>query len=197
MNFYTALTMGNGALRPRTEHHLRELAKLPEDGSDLVGSTVEELIARIVRLRGMARLNLLCYDKQVEMALHVQNEEAENDDAVLLPEALSKFRTLKDSPEMKPLYHNVATAQSDFEDTEGADDKALREATSALMTQLPECIQAKACAPGSLTEFTHVVATGNEFFEGVYTQVGTGTHRQICREQYTYRYTYILYYLYI
>ena len=170
--------MGNGALRPKAEDSLRAIAKLPEDGADLVGSSVKELIARIVRMRGLVRANMLQYDKQIEMVIHSKDEEKkaakESHDSVLLPPALSNFCTIKDSREMKPLYSNVVTAQSDFEASDGTDDTALCKAVSELLEKLPECIQTRARAPGSLPEFAHVVDTGNEFFEGVYTQVRLG-----------------------
>ena len=169
--------MGNGALRPKAEDSLRAIADLPKDGSDLAGSTVEELIAHIVEIRGIVRENLLQYDKQVEIVhSKVKKEEKKEHHSVLLPEALSKFCTIKDSPEMDPLYDDVAAAQSDFEDAKGADDTALREAVSALMTQLPEYIETRARAPGSLPDFKGVVDTGNKFFEGVYTQVQAQEH---------------------
>lgn len=165
--------MGNGALRPKAEDSLRAIAELPKDGSDLAGSTVEELISHIVEIRGIVRANLLQYDQQVEIVMHskVKKEEKKDRHSVLLPEALSKFCTIKNSSEMESLYGDVYTAQMDFEETKGADDTALREAVSALMTQLPEYIDTRARAPGSLPQFTTVVNTGNQFFEGVYTQV--------------------------
>ena len=173
--------MGNAALRPKAEDSLRVIAKLPEDGSDLAGSTAEELIAHIVRIRGIVRETLLEYDKQVEIVLEskVQTDGKkvkEQHDSVRLPEALSKFCTIKDSPEMKPLYDIVATAQSDFEDTNDTDGTMLREAVSNLMAQLPKHIQSRARAPRSLPEFAGVVTTGNRFFEGVYTQVRARGH---------------------
>ena len=165
------------------EDSLRGIAKLPADGSDLAECTVEELIARIVKIRGIVRESLLQYDKQVEMMLHSTQEKQEKKEkkekhSVLLPEALSKFCTIKASGEMKPLYDDVAKAQSDFEDTKGANDTELREAVSALMAQLPKYIQARARAPRSHPEFAGVVATGNKFFVGVYTQVRGQSHMQ-------------------
>ena len=178
--------MGNAALQPKAENSLRAIAKLPADGSDLAQCTVEELTARIVSIREIVRKTLLQYDKQVEMMLHskvqqkreTKNKEKQEKYSVLLPEALSKFCTIKASGEMKPLYDDVAKAQSDFEDTKGANDSGLREAVSALMAQLPKYIQARARAPRSHPEFAGVVATGNKFFVGVYTQVRWQSHRQ-------------------
>ena len=168
--------MGNGAVRPMHEDSLRAVAKLPDDGSDLAGSSAEELLAHIVQIRAMVRASLLQYDKQVEMLLDETQKakKARHDSSVLLPPALSHFCTIANSHEMKPLYEDVAAAQTDFQASKNADDTALGKAVSALMAQLPKSIEARANAPGSFPEFQCVVETGNEFFEGVYTQVPWG-----------------------